>query len=37
VSWPQNLDLMKMSDGGVCLSPDAAVLLKNLRVELEAL
>lgn len=36
-TWPQNLKVISLSDGGVCLSPDSAIRLAELKAELEAL
>ncbi|MGI0120247.1 hypothetical protein [Zooshikella sp. RANM57] len=35
-SWPK-LDVIQLSDGGVCLSPDSARKLARYRAELESL
>lgn len=37
VTWPQNLEVIQLSDGGVCLSPESAKELAQLRISLEAL
>lgn len=37
VIWPNNLNVIELSDGGVCLDADSARRLAELRAELEAL
>lgn len=36
-SWPTNLEVIKLSDGGVCLSPESAKRLAEFRADLESL
>lgn len=35
--WPTNLDVIEMSDGGVCLDRNSAVRLAEYKADLEAL
>ena len=37
VTWPNNLEVIKLSDGGVCLSPESAVRLAELKTDIESL
>lgn len=36
-TWPANLEVIKLSDGGICLSPESAVRLAEFKAELESL
>ncbi|WP_221073187.1 hypothetical protein [Vibrio alfacsensis] len=36
-SWPANLKVIELSDGGVCLDKDSAIRLAELRAQLEAM
>lgn len=36
-SWPTNLNVIELSDGGICLDADGAKQLAELKAELEAL
>ena len=35
-SWPTNLEVTELSDGGVCFSPDSAKRLAEFKADLEA-
>lgn len=35
-SWPTNLEVTELSDGGVCFSPDSAKHLAEFKADLEA-
>ncbi|CAL9957056.1 hypothetical protein VPH1254_0024 [Vibrio phage 1254] len=37
LTWPTNLEIAKTNDGWVCLSPEAAIRLAELRAEIESL
>ncbi|MFL9806306.1 hypothetical protein AB6D40_022640 [Vibrio cyclitrophicus] len=37
VSWPTNLNVITLIDGGVCLDKDSAIRLAELRAQLEAM
>lgn len=36
-TWPTNLDVISLSDGGICLSPESAVRLAEFKAEFEAM
>lgn len=36
-TWPTNLEVIQLSDGGVCLSPESARRLAEYRADLESL
>lgn len=36
-TWPTNLNVIHLSDGGVCLDGDSAIRLAELKAELEAM
>lgn len=36
VTWPTNLEVIKLSDGGVCLSPESAKRLAEFKAHLES-
>jgi hypothetical protein len=36
-TWPTNLNVTKMSDGGVCLDEESAVRLAEFRADIEAM
>jgi hypothetical protein len=37
VSWPENLNAIKLSDGGMCFSPSAVKRLNDFKLSLESL
>ncbi|MCC2521065.1 hypothetical protein [Vibrio coralliilyticus] len=36
-NWPQNLNVIELSDGGVCLDKGSAIRLAELKAQLEAM
>lgn len=36
-SWPQNLTVIELSDGGVCLDKGSAIRLAEFKAQLEAI
>ncbi len=36
-TWPANLNVIQLSDGGICLDNDSAVRLAELKADLESI
>lgn len=37
MTWPQNLSVIELSDGGVCFDAESAKRLRDFKADLEAL